>query len=351
MFFKEKKMKALVKYAEGPGKMEIRDVPVPVIGKRDVLIRLKAVGVCGTDTKIYNGHFPTTIPVIVGHEFAGVIEKVGEEVCGFSPGEPVVSEQHTFSCGNCRMCLTGQRHLCSHKRPLGYVIDGAFAEYISIPANLLHRIPEGVSFLEAAVIEPMAVAAYGILEKAKILPEDYVVILGCGPIAMLALQIVRAQGASRVVMTGIDSDAKKRFGIAKEYGAYRTINTMAEDPVSLVMADTGGTGADVVIDLSGSPQAIVQGCDLLRKDGRFCAMGIPSQDVQVPWNKLIFKAINVYFCYSSDFISWERCLSMIKWKKVQLAKFTQNVYELDQWEKAFTCAQGGEALKVIISIN
>lgn len=344
-------MKALVKFAEGPKNMEIRDVPLPTLGKRDVLIKLKAVGVCGTDLKIYQGHFPTTLPVIVGHEFAGEVEKVGGEVCDFKPGDRVVSEQHTCSCGKCRMCLTGKRHLCMQKRPIGYVIDGAFAQYIAISENLIHRIPEGVSMLEAAVIEPMAVAAYGILEKVKILPEDYVVILGCGPIAILALQMVIAQGASKVLMTGIDADTKMRFALAKEYGAYKTINTMAEDPLPIVLADTGNFGADVVIDLTGAPAAINQGLELLRKDGRFCALGIPGGDVSIPWNKLIFRAVNISFCYSSDYLSWERCLSMIKGKKVRLEKFTEHVFDLDDWENAFKCAQSGEALKTIIRIN
>ena len=344
-------MKALVKYAAGKGNMEIRDVPVPSIGKKDVLIKVEAVGICGTDIKIYDGHFETSIPVIVGHEFAGVVEQIGDEVQGYKLGDRVVSEQHTNACGNCRLCLTGKRHLCPHKKAPGYGIDGAYAQFIAIPETLLHMIPEEVSFLEAAVIEPMAVAACGILQKATIQPEDYVVILGCGPIAMLALQIVNAQGAAKVVVIGIDADEKERFAIAKEYGAYRTINTMSQDPVQVVMADTDHMGADIVIDLSGSPEAIVQGFDLLRKDGRFCALGIPHREVTLPWNKLILKAVNVCFCYSSDYLSWERCLSMINRKKVNLERFLQNIYDLDDWENAFACARSGEALKVIIKPN
>lgn len=341
-------MKALVKYGTGIGKMEIREVPIPEIGEKDVLIKVKAVGICGTDIKIYNGHFPTTVPVIVGHEFTGVIEKTGDKVCCFKPGDRVVSEQHTLACGNCFLCLTGKRHLCKQKKAIGYAIDGAFAEYIAIPESLLHKVPEKVSFLEAALIEPMAVAAYGILERTKIYPEDYVVILGCGPIAMLALQMVKAQGAAKVVMTGIDSDAKERFDIARQFGAHRTINTKSEDPVKIVLADTCDKGADVVIDLSGAQEAISQGLNLLRKDGRFCALGIPNHEITIAWDKMIFKAANISFCYSSDYLSWERCLSMIENGKVHLEKFTQNIYSLDNWEEAFKSAQSGQFLKVII---
>ncbi|MEI6101380.1 MAG: alcohol dehydrogenase catalytic domain-containing protein, partial [Eubacteriales bacterium] len=198
-------MKALVKYDQGYGKMEIRDVPVPTLKECDVLIKVKAVGVCGTDLKIYDGHFPCNTPVVVGHEFAGIVEQMGQDVAGWNIGDCVVSEQHTCACGRCRFCLTGQRHLCAYKKAPGYGVDGAYAEYIAIPAHLLHKIPEGVTLLEGALLEPMAISACGVLGKAKIFPQDFVVILGCGPIALLTLQMVRAAGASKVYMTGLDA--------------------------------------------------------------------------------------------------------------------------------------------------
>ncbi|KJS50577.1 zinc-binding dehydrogenase [Desulfosporosinus sp. BICA1-9] len=341
-------MRALVKYEKGIGKLEMREVPVPSPGPGEVLVKVEAVGICGTDLKIRDDHFIYNPPVILGHEFSGAVAIVGEGVKQWKIGDRVVSEQHTLACGHCRYCLTGKRQFCLSKRSPGYLIDGAFTEYIKVPASLLHRMPEGMSFEEAAVIEPMAVAAYGILGRCGIEPEDYVVILGCGPIALLALQLVVAEGASRVLLTGIDADEKTRFPAAKGFGAYRTVNVMKEDPVSIVMADTGGMGADVVIDLSGAPKAIVQGFDLLRRDGRFCALGLPTSDVPMPWAKVALKAVNLVFSYSSDFESWERCLSMIQLGKVNLREFTSDIYSLESWEEAFDKAASGEALKVII---
>lgn len=341
-------MKALVKYEYGAGNMEIRDVPVPEPEYGEVLIKIKAVGICGTDLKIYENNFGYNPPVIVGHEFSGEIVKMGDGVNGWHLGDRVVSEQHTKACGACRYCLTGKRHLCPDKQSPGYGVDGAFAEYIKIPASLLHKIPEGVSYEEAALAEPMAVAAHGILDKTGIRPEDYVVILGCGPIAILALQMVKAGGASRVIMTGIDQDEKKRFGLAKSFGADRVINAQHEDPVKEVLDESDGMGADVVIDLSGAPQAILQGFECLRKDGRFCAMGLPHGEVRMPWQKIVLKAANVHFSYSSDYTSWERCLSMIRNGKVRLKRFTEDIYPLEQWKDAFHLAGSGEALKVII---
>lgn len=341
-------MDALVKYEKGIGKMEIREVPVPEPGYGEVLINIKAVGICGTDLKIYDDQFTSYPPVIVGHEFSGEVVRLGEGVKGWKAGDRIVSEQHTLACGACRYCLTGKRHLCPEKRSPGYGVDGAFAKYIKVPASLLHRIPEGVSYEEAALVEPMAVAAYGILDKTGIQPEDFVVILGCGPIAMLALQMVKAQGAAKVFMTGVNLDEKKRFEKAKGFGADFIVNVQREEPVNVVLKETNGIGADVVIDLSGAPQAILQGFDMLRKDGRFCALGLPHGEVGIPWMKLALKAVNIHFSYSSNYMSWERCLSMIQSGKVRLREFIQDIYPLDKWKEAFDMARSGEALKVII---
>jgi L-iditol 2-dehydrogenase len=341
-------MKALVKYELGIGKMELRDVPVPVPEYGEVLIKVRAVGICGTDLKIYKNTFTSNPPVIVGHEFSGEIVELGQGVKGWQTGEKVVSELHARACGMCRFCLTGNRLLCHEKRSPGIGIDGAFTEFIKVPASLLHRIPDQISFEEAALIEPMAIAAQGILEKTGIKPEDFIVILGCGPIAILALQIAKAEGASKVIITGIDSDVKKRFDVARNFGADATINVMQDDPVAFVMNETRGIGADVVIDLSGSGAAIIQGFNMLRKDGRFCAMGLPHEDISLPWSKLTSNSANIFFSFSSGYNSWENSLSMINNKKVKLNGFTENIFPLDRWEEAFKLAREGEVLKVII---
>lgn len=341
-------MKALVKYDKGIGRMELRQVSLPEPEYGEVLVKIEAVGICGTDLKIYDDRFTYSPPVIIGHEFSGSIAGLGEGVKGWSIGDRIVSEQHTRACGVCRYCQTGKRHLCPEKRSPGYGVDGAFAEYIKVPASLLHRIPEGICFEEAALMEPMAVAAYGILDKTGIEPEDFVVVLGCGPIAILALQMVKSHGASKVLMTGLDVDEKKRFAIAESFGADIVVNVQHKDPLKTVMTMTDGIGADVVIDLSGSPQAIIQGLDMLKKDGRFCGLGLPHGDVSVPWMKLALKAANIYFSYSSDYTSWERCLSMIKNRKVILKQFTEDIYTLDRWEEAFEKSRSGESLKVIL---
>jgi L-iditol 2-dehydrogenase len=343
-------MKALVKTAGGPGQMVLMDRPVPEIQPGEVLVQVYACGICGTDLKILDGSFACDPPVIIGHEFAGVISACGSAVSQYRPGERVIAEQHFESCGICEFCLQGKRHWCSRKKSPGYRRDGAFAEYIAVRQDLLHRIPATMSFEQACLVEPMGVAAYAILEKTGINPEDAVVILGCGPIALLAVQMVRAAGAALIIVTGLDSDARRRFALARKLGADAALNVHRENIPQIVLNLTEGRGADVVVDLTGSPAAILQGLQLLKRGGRFTAIGMPHDPVTLPWTELIFKAIRLDFCFSANYRSWQRCLSLIRRGAVDLADFTNAVYPLSEWEKGFAVAQSGEALKVILRI-
>ena len=341
-------MRALVKYARGVGKLAVRDVVEPSIAPNQVLVQVDACGVCGTDLKIQDDKFIYDPPVTVGHEFSGTIVTVGTGVSRWKAGDRVVAEQHFEACGTCEYCLTGRRHFCLKKRSPGYLSNGAFAERIAVDAALLHRIPDAVSLEAAALVEPMAVAAYGILERTGIHPEDRVVILGCGPIAVLALQLLRAAGASRVILTGLSSDEAARFAVARRLGADAVINVEREDPVAVVKEMTDGAGVDVVVDLTGAAPAIRQGFEMVRRDGRFCALGMPGGDVPLPWTQVALQAIKVIFSFSSHYRSWELCLSMIENGRVDLSDFTADRFSLDSWETAYDKARGGETLKSLI---
>jgi L-iditol 2-dehydrogenase len=344
----EKSMKALVKKAKGKGQIELLDYPVPPVKEGTVLLRIAAAGICGSDLKIYDDDHPYFPPVILGHEFSGEIVEVGPAVKGWEDGERVVSEVHGLVCERCRFCLSGEKHVCPSKRALGWGIDGGFAEYVAVPAWLLHRIPEGVSYEEAALLEPMAIAVHGILERAKVEPEDFVVVLGCGPLGLLALQLAKSEGASRVFITGINQDEKLRLRIAEKLGADRTINVQKEDPVMIVKEMTGGIGADLVVELSGSPGAISQGLRMVRTHGRFLAIGIPvEQEVSIPWKEIIFRAPSVIFHFSSCYSSWERGLSLLERKKVDVKCLISKILPLKEWEEGFHLAKSGEAIKVL----
>ena len=341
-------MKALVKKAKGKGLIELLDYPIPPVLEGYVLLRIAAAGICGSDLKIYNDDHPYFPPVILGHEFSGEIVEVGHRVTGWEKGDRVVSEVHGLVCEHCRFCLSGEKHVCPSKRALGWGIDGGFAEYVAVPAWLLHRIPEEVSYEEAALLEPMAIVVHGILERAKVEPEDFVVVLGCGPLGLLALQVAKSEGASRVFITGVNQDEKLRLRVAKELGTDRTINVEKEDPVMIVKEMTGGIGADLVVELSGSPTAISQGLRMVRTHGRFLAIGIPvEQEVSIPWKEIIFKAPSIIFHFSSCYSSWERGLSLLERKKINVKSLISKILPLKDWEEGFALAKSGEAIKVL----
>jgi len=342
-------MKALVKTATGRDCLELREVPVPEIGADDVLIRVRACGICGSDLKIRDDQHPYTPPVIVGHEFAGEIARVGAGVSGWAVGDRVVSEQHTRACRRCRQCLAGNAFICAAKRSLGYFIDGAFAEFIRIPAWLLHRIPDNSSFVEAALSEPAAVAAHGVLDRAGVAPEDVVLILGCGPIGLIAAQMARAAGASRVIITGIDRDERARLPKARELEIDHVVNVTETDLASFVDDVTGGEGADVVIELAGALPAINQAFQLARRGGRVGLVGQPpTDDVAIPYRDALFRALTVSFSFSSKYTSWERALSLFARGAIRPSEIISHVLPLGEWERGFALSSSGEAVKVVL---
>jgi L-iditol 2-dehydrogenase len=344
-------MRALVKYDRGLGKLRIEDKPKPGIRANEVLVKIHYCGVCGTDLKIRADHFPYDPPVIIGHEFSGVVAEVGDKAGGWKPGDKVVAEQHFKACGLCEFCLTGRRRFCKHKRSPGYYSDGAFTEYIAVDASLLHRVPAEVDLVQASLTEPAAIAATAILGKAGVCPGDFAVILGTGPISMLALQMVKTAGAAKVITTGLDVDEAVRFQIARNFGADAVINVQKADPVAAAQELTNEKGADLVIDLSGAPSAIKSGFRMLKKDGRFCAIGLPEADVSLPWAELVLGACTVFFSYSSDYLAWERVLTMLADRRLKTDGFTENIFPMEKWETAFDASASGEVLKAIIRMD
>lgn len=342
-------MRALVKTACGPGNLELLDVPVPQIEAGEVLVGVRACGICGSDLKIQDDQHPYTPPVVIGHEFAGEIVEVGGNVSGWKVGDRVVSEQHVKACGRCRQCLTGNAFACSSKRAPGYFTDGAFAEFIKVPAWLLHRIPENMSYVEAAFTEPSAVAAHGMLDRTGIAPEDVVLILGCGPIGLVAGKMAQVSGASKVIITGVDRDETARLPKARELGIDHVVNVMQTDLAGLVNDITHGEGADVVIELSGAPPAISQAFQLARRLGRVGIIGQPPADeIKIPYRQAMFRALTVSFSYSSKYTSWERVLSLFERGAIRPAQFITHVLPLEEWERGFGLSRSGEAVKVVL---
>lgn len=341
-------MLALVKEKEGKENLLLKDCPLPTYGEDEVLIRVAYSGICGTDLHIYHDQYPYYPPVILGHEFSGEIVEVGEKVTLFAPGDRVVGEPHNKACGKCYQCRNGHIQNCSDKRSIGWGIDGAFTNYLVMPENLLHRIPAKVSMEAAAVAEPAAIVAHQLLERAGVRAGDNVVIMGVGPIALLAAQMAKIGGAGKVILCGCTSDIEYRLKIAQELGCCdRFIDVLKEDANEIIMEETG-IGADLVVEASGAGSAIKTAIKVLRKRGRLCAIGMTAREtVEVPWNEAMMKVLDVQFNMSSSYEGWKMALTLLESGKLRVEPMVQ-IRELKDWKQCFEDLETGKALKILL---
>lgn len=345
-------MKAIVKTQKGEGFLELCDREIPKISSDEVLIRVSYAGICGTDIHIKHDQFPYWPPVIMGHEFSGTVVEVGSDVTGYAAGDNVVGEPHNLACGKCHLCRNGKIQLCEQKRSIGWGIDGVFAEYVRMPEKLLHKIPAGVSLKTAAMAEPCAIVAHQVLERTGITAGDYVAIMGMGPIAIIAAQMARVAGAGRIVMCGCTSDTSVRLKIAERTGCLdRFINVQEENAVETIMAETNGKGADTVIEASGATSAIKSAIFALKKTGTFCGIGMTNaEEILVPWNTAMRKAIDLKFNMSSSYNGWNIALSLMASGKLMLDDLIK-IMPLDEYEEAFDLLETGKAIKILFDCN
>lgn len=343
-------MKAVVKYGKGKGMVEIREVPEPKIKEDEVLIEVKAVSVCGSDLHIFHDSHPYWPPVILGHEFSGVIAEIGNGVRGWKAGDRIVSETRTGACGVCYTCQSGFPQVCEQKRAYGIGINGAYARYVAGPARLLHHLPDNIPYEVGATIEPIAVCVTSILERCGLQAGESVIITGPGPIGLMSLAIAKAAGAKTVSITGRSSDEGVRFEKARELGADCIINVDRTDPVEKALEITGGLGADMLIETSGGERAIYQAFEMVRRLGRICAIGISGkQEVAIPYDRGIFKALRYDFCFSSSWTAWEKTIGLISKGLLPAEKLITHKLPLERWEEAFHLLENLQAAKVILT--
>lgn len=342
-------MKAIVKEKKGIDNIIYKEVSIPEIDDDEVLIKVKAAGVCGTDLHIFYDEFPYWPPVILGHEFSGIIEKTGKNITRFKNGDRVTSEPQQKVCGVCRYCRLGLIHLCSSKRSPGWGIDGAMAEYIKLPDKLLHKLPEDVSFAEGALIEPASTVTHAIIERGNIMPTDYVVVIGPGPIGLIAAQIAKGSGAQTVVVSGLNKDMEYRFNVAQELCIDKIINAEKEDLNYFIRENTGGFGADMAIECSGSESGINQAIDVLAKNGKLIGVGLSGKEsLNLKWDKAIFNELNIIPSMSSTYSSWKYTLDMLKTKKLNLSKIISNILPMSRYREAFEMTMNRQGLKIVL---
>lgn len=343
-------MKAVVKFDNIDGATELREVPVPETGQEDVLVKVAYIGICGSDPHMHHNKvtYKVNVPLILGHEFSGTIEKIGEDVKGFNIGDRVTAETHADYCGKCIMCRSNNYHVCRERKGYGFQIDGAFAKYVKVPARILHKIPNGVSLKEASLTEPLCVAYNSLVKHSKMKPGDLVVIIGPGPIGLLCTQMAKLIGASDIVVVGTSGD-ESRLDLAIEFGATKVINSSNEDAVNIILGMRDKYGADVVVDTAGFSPALKLSMDVVRPCGEINKIGWGPLPVGFSLDPMISKAVTMNFTFSHNYDVWEKCLVLMENKSIDLNKMITHELTLDKWNDGFELIESKKGLKIVLT--
>ena len=338
-------MKALMKVARGEGNVEVREIEAPRAGPGQALIRVRAAGICGTDLHIYHDEFKTVPPVVMGHEVAGDVVAAGPDTDA-PLGARVTTETYFSTCGHCRYCRDGQTNLCLQRKSIGSGVNGGFTDYVVVPAANLHVLPESIDFEAGALTEPLACVVHGVLNMRTVNAGDVAVIAGPGAIGLLTLQVVKAAGAT-VVMLGTDADAH-RLSLARQLGADYTLNVQQDDPASLVAAITDeGMGADVVYECSGAGPAAQQLLPLVRRRGRYAQIGLFGKPVAWDLDQVCYKELTVTGSNASVPSSWTRALRLMAAGTVRTAPLISHRFPVHEWRRAFEVFDRKEGIKTI----
>ncbi len=338
-------MKALVKAKPERG-IWMQDIDRPDVGHNDVLIRVRRAAICGTDIHIFQwddwASKTIPVPLAIGHEFFGEIVEIGSEVVGFEVGDRVSAEGH-ITCGVCRNCRAGRRHLCMNTRGVGVNRAGAFAEYIAVPAFNVFKLPEAIDDDMASILDPLGNAVHTAL-SFDLVGED-VLITGAGPIGIMAVAIARYAGARHVVITDVNDF---RLSLAKKMGATRALNVKSES-IDDTMRELGMIeGFDVGMEMSGNAQAFRDLLRTMHHGGKVGLLGIPPEDTAIDWNQVIFKGLVLKGIYGREmFETWYKMSSMLQ-SGLDISPVITHRFPADDYLQAFELMESGQSGKIIL---
>jgi L-iditol 2-dehydrogenase len=337
-------LKAIVKSKPLPG-VEYIEVKEPKIQSNEVLIKVKAAAICGSDIGIFDytsAYSKMKLPVIMGHEFAGQVTDIGERVHSYKVGDRVISES-VKACGVCPFCRSGHANLCNSSTLFGIHTDGGFAEYIAVPADLLHPLPESLTYEEGALIEPLSNALHFVKDCTPISIGDFVVVQGCGPIGIFSAQLLQLAGAE-VIITGVGVD-KERFKIAESLG-FETINIEKQDLVDVVLGYTAGKGADVAFVATGAPPAVTQATQIVKKRGHITVIGIFGKPVEVPMTQVVRREITLAGAYDAKPENFIQSIKLAEGHAVKIRELITHRFSLEDAVQAFEVAKSRVGCKV-----
>ena len=338
-------MKALVKSQRAPG-IWMEDIPEPRVGHNDVRIKVRKTAICGTDIHIYQwDHWAqktVPVPMAVGHEYVGEIVEIGSEVQGFSVGDRVSGEGH-ITCGYCRNCRAGRRHLCRNTVGVGVNRPGCFAEYLVIPAFNAFKLPDSITDEVASILDPFGNATHTAL-SFNLVGED-VLITGAGPIGIMATAIARFVGARHVVVTDVND---YRLGLATKMGASRAINVSRESLDDTMQALGMVEGFDVGLEMSGNPSAFRDLLRTMHHGGNVALLGIPPDNTAIDWNEVIFKGLMIKGVYGREmFETWYKMAAMLQ-SGLDVTPIITHRLPVDDYREGFEIMRSGQSGKVIL---
>jgi threonine 3-dehydrogenase len=339
-------MRAIAKLRPGPG-LDLIDVPRPVPGINDVLIKVKRTSICGTDIHIFNwdawAEKTLRLPLIIGHEFVGEIVEVGANVQGFAPGDLVDGEGHIV-CGQCRNCLAGRRHLCKSTRGVGVNRDGAFAEYLCIPATNAVHVDPSIPLDVLSCFDPLGNATHTALQW-DLVGED-VLITGAGPIGCMAVAIARKSGARKVVITDVNP---VRLELAARMGATRVVDIGRENLTSVQQELGMKEGFDIGLEMSGNPQALRTMIDNMSHGGRIALLGILPDSAAIDWTKVVFNMLTLRGIYGREmYETWYKMTALIQ-SGLDISPVITHRFHYTEFAEAFELMRRGRSGKIVLA--
>ncbi|MGB6690002.1 MAG: zinc-binding dehydrogenase [Terracidiphilus sp.] len=342
-------MVGLVNYAKEPHSVELRELPVPEIGDEDVLFSVQAVGICGSDLHQYTGKqsWKVNYPVVLGHEFAGSIAKLGKRVNGFKEGDRVVSETAAVLPADSPLMRQGLYNLEPRRLGFGYGVDGAMAPFVKVPARCLHHIPETLALERAALTEPCCVAYNAVCVNSHVRPGDSVAVLGPGPIGLLCAAMAKLSGAGHLIVVGTPADGK-RLDVARQIGADTTLGAQGEDVAEWIRDFGDGYGVDLVIDAAGVSASLKMALDIVRPAGQITKVGWGPQPLDFSLDPLVQKAVTLKGSFSHNWPIWEKVLSLLAGGRIDLNPILNRISPLDEWREAFEEMHSGAIVKGVL---
>ena len=342
-------MTGLVNFAKEPYSVELRELLVPGIGEEDVLLAVQAVSVCGSDIHMYAGtpSWHVKYPVVLGHEFSGVIAKVGARVRSFKEGDRVASETAAVLPPDSVYLRRGLYNLEPKRLGFGGEVDGAMAQFVKVPERCLHRLPASLSFEKAALTEPCCVAYNAVCVNSHIRAGDSVAVIGPGPIGLLCAIMARLSGAGHLLVIGVAADAG-RLEVARQIGAQTTLGAHNEDIADWVRNFRDGYGFDLVIDAAGVSASLKLALDIVRPAGQITKVGWGPQPFNASLDPLVKKAVTLQGSFSHNWPVWEMVISLIASGKIDLDPILSRLAPLDGWRETFDAMHSGEIVKGVL---